>query len=49
MTVIPGSKEVEIKRIMVCDQSRQKVSETPSQLIAQVYWCMPVIPAMWEA
>jgi hypothetical protein len=27
----------------------KKLSETSSQQINQAWWCMPVIPAMWEA
>jgi hypothetical protein len=36
--VIPATGEVEIRRITIPSQSGQKVSETQSQQISQVWW-----------
>jgi hypothetical protein len=33
---------------MVEDQPGQIVTETPSQLTSQVWWCTTVIPGTWE-
>jgi hypothetical protein len=37
MPVTPATQETEIRRMIVQDRSRQKVSETPSQQTNQVY------------
>jgi hypothetical protein len=47
--VILATWEAEIRRIMVRDWSRQKVSKTSSQLLSWAPWNMPMITAMWEA
>jgi hypothetical protein len=50
--VIPNSQEVEIKRIAIPGQCRQKVSENPSQQNKPsdnrpyAWWYMSIIPAM---
>jgi hypothetical protein len=46
MSVIPATWEVEIRRIVICGQPRQKVSGTPSQQISQAEWHVPVIPTI---
>jgi hypothetical protein len=44
------TQEAEIKRIMVGGQPGQKVHEILSQPIKRgAWWCIPVIPGMWEA
>jgi hypothetical protein len=48
--IILTTKEVEIRRMVIPGQPRQKVCETPSQPTKiWVLWCMPVNPATWEA
>jgi hypothetical protein len=47
-TVIPGTQEAEIGKIIICSQLGGKVSETPSQPINWICWHVPVIPATWE-
>jgi hypothetical protein len=49
MFVILATWELEIWRIAVQCQSRQKVSETSSEPIKAERGGMSVIPAMWEA
>jgi hypothetical protein len=39
--------EVEIKRMVVQDHPKQKVSKTPSQPISQVWWYTTMAPATW--
>jgi hypothetical protein len=48
MPIIPAAQEVENGRIMIHAWPAKAVSETPSQPISQVCWCMPVIPATRE-
>jgi hypothetical protein len=48
-SVIPATQEVEIQRIVVPGQARQKVNKTPSRAISQAWWHIPVIPATWKA
>jgi hypothetical protein len=48
-SVISGTQEVEIVRIVVRSQPKQKVSETPFQQISLVWWYVPDIPAIWKA
>jgi hypothetical protein len=38
MPIIPTTKELEIRRITVQSQPGQKISETPSPPISQVWW-----------
>jgi hypothetical protein len=48
MPVIPDIQEGE-QKIKVSGQSRQSYLETLSQRLAnEVWWCMPVIPVIWE-
>jgi hypothetical protein len=49
MPIIPGIWEVEIRRIMVQNQPREEVSNTPSTQTSQTWWYIPVIPATQEA
>jgi hypothetical protein len=44
----PGivTQEAEIRSTAVRGQPRQKVREIPPQSISQVWWYLPVIPAM---
>jgi hypothetical protein len=49
MTVIPATQEVEIRRIIVRDQSWQKVSETPISTDKLGMVVTAVIPATQEA
>jgi hypothetical protein len=40
---------MEIRRIMVLGQHRQKVHETPSQSVSWAWWYMSVISVIQEA
>jgi hypothetical protein len=44
--VIPATWEVEIGRLMVQNQPRQKVSKTPSEQKSWVRWFVLVIPVI---
>jgi hypothetical protein len=43
MSKVPATWEVEIGRIKVQRQPRQKVPEIPSQTTSWVWWCMSAI------
>jgi hypothetical protein len=44
-----SSRPVEIQRVIVQGQFGQKVRETPSELVSEVWWHTSVIPTVWEA
>jgi hypothetical protein len=46
--VIPATQEVQIRKIIVQGQPRQKVNETPFQQISQAWWFVSIIPVMGE-
>jgi hypothetical protein len=48
MPVITVTQEVEIRKIKVHGQPRQKVDNTPPPSISRVWCYMPVIPTMQE-
>jgi hypothetical protein len=48
-TCNPATWKVEIKRLMVQDQPKQKIIETPISTISLTWWHPPVIAAMQEA
>jgi hypothetical protein len=48
MPIIPAAQKVEIRKITVQGQPRQKVSETLSHPTSQVGWHMSANPAAWE-
>jgi hypothetical protein len=49
MPVIPSIQMVEIGRVAVQGQPKQKIRETPSQQISQAWWCTLVVLATgWQ-
>jgi hypothetical protein len=48
MAAIPATQEVEIRRIMVQGQPRQKIVETPISTNELGLWYVPVIPGTWK-
>jgi hypothetical protein len=50
MPIIPGTWEMEIRKITIPGQHRQNVSEPhpASQPISQAWWYVPIIPATRE-
>jgi hypothetical protein len=44
-TCNPATQEAEIGKITLQSQTQQKVSESTSQSVTQVWWCTPVIPS----
>jgi hypothetical protein len=49
LSLMSATHEVEIKKMVVKGVPTQKFSETLCQPISQVWWFVPVIPAMWAA
>jgi hypothetical protein len=49
MPVIPAIQKAEIRKTVIQNHPRQKVSKTASQQINQAWWCISVIPARCKA
>jgi hypothetical protein len=49
MPITPATQKAAIRRIMVQDQTGQKLVKSPSQQTSWVWWFICIIPVMWEA